>query len=60
MGLANFIQIMYMKSVQNSYVIKSTLNMYTNRGYALIIRIDIVVISTKKEQKPYEKVYGYS
>ena len=34
--------------------------MYTNRGYALIIRIDIVVISTKKEQKPYEKVYGYS
>lgn len=60
MGLANFIQIMYVKSVQNSCVTKSTLNMYTNRGYALIIRIDIVVISTKKEQKPYEKVYGYS
>lgn len=60
MGLANFIQIMYIKSVQNSYATKSTLNMYTNRGYALIIRIDIVVISTKKEQKPYEKVYGYS
>lgn len=60
MGLANFIQIMYIKSVQNSYTTKSTLNMYTNRGYALIIRIDIVVISTKKEQKPYEKVYGYS
>ena len=45
-----------MKGVQNIFATTSTLNMYTNRGYALTMRIDIMIISTKKEQKPYEKV----
>lgn len=50
----------YIISVQMKKCIIITLNMYTNRGYALIIRIDIVIISMKKEQKTYEKVHGYS
>ena len=53
-GLA-FLLSMYMKSVYNLDGNKNTQNMYTNQGYALIIRIDIVIISIKKEQNLMKK-----